>query len=183
MLGSRAGASVVLAATMAVGAVPPERDTATAQAMQPVEVTYLPSEFRIDPTVGSELDNDILSERGQVVGTIRRPADGPARAYVWQGGRLTEVRTPASSSDLPVSFVQSVNDRGDVAGVVAEYGPEPRQRLFAVIGGRPVDLGPARTSLPYVMINDRGQVLLEGDRVWQRGQVIEAPTVEGGAPF
>jgi hypothetical protein len=96
---------------------------------------------------------------------------------------LTEVPTPASSSDLPVSFVQSVNDRGDVAGVVAEYGPEPRQRLFAVIGGRPVDLGPARTSLPYVMINDRGQVLLEGDRVWQRGQVIEAPTVEGRAPF
>jgi hypothetical protein len=183
MLGRKAGASVLLAATMAaavaVGAVP----APAAQEQEPpaVQVTYLPPEFRIDPTTGSELQNDILSERGQVAGTVRRSPDGPIRAYLWERGRLTEVPTPPS--DLPLSVVESVNDRGDVAGVLSSGGPEPRQRLFATIGGRPVDLGPARSRFPYVLINDRGQVLLEGDRVWQRGEVIEAPAVEGGTPF
>lgn len=129
----------------------------------------------IDPT---SLDNTetAVNNRGQVVGT-RYTAGGP-RAFLWQGGTLTELGT---------GYARDINDRGQVVGLGTPGGSGATMWFH----GRKYDLGAPTGYEDWspVTINERGWIAGNaGSEVgrailWRSGSFVDLGTLGGPSAF
>jgi probable HAF family extracellular repeat protein len=126
-----------------------------------------------------------INELGTVLGTSIA-ADGIRHAFTWRKGVRTDVGPLGDEFGNTADYPPSINDRGEVAGVVEDE--EHHLRPFVWSRGVFRELPADTFSADVFGINRRGQVVgnqanLRGGLLWTRGSATEIPTLGGSFAF
>ena len=129
---------------------------------------------------------DALNDREQVVG-ISRPASGFDHAFLWDRGKMIDLRTPGN-----VSEAEALNERGQVVGWWGRANPGGFRSAFLWQRGKAVDLGPVSMdgNLP-IAVSEHGWVIRSTGLqfgsgrgvLWHDGRTVDLGGIGGGQTF
>jgi len=136
---------------------------------------------------GKGASADALSGRGQVVG-ISRAASGFDHAFLWDRGKMRDLRAPGD-----VSEAEALNGRGQVVGWWGRTNPGGFRSAFLWQKGKVLDLGPVSMdgNLP-IAINEHGWVIRSTGAggfgpgrglLWHKGRTVDLGGLGGGQTF
>lgn len=121
---------------------------------------------------GGAVSGNALNQRGEVVGDSIPAGANLTHAFLWSGGKLTDLGVLAGGEAGSYSSATAINDAGQVAGQSSAAGQT--QHAFVWADGVMTDLGtlPGDNQSYATAINNRGQIV--GWSASARGAIVNA---------